>query len=1386
MRPSAICTRRRISSPSTGRSWAASWAKGIGTTILAGTNGYTGATTINAGTLALASSLANTAVSVATTTGNVASLQINNSVAIGTSAAAVTVGVGNNTGFGTLGFSSAESSLSTLTITQVGGTAALTLGNATSTILSAGLTFNTSTSGTDQITTAGTLVVNAGGAMINLAPTFGVLSSGGPYTLLTYGTSTNPTGLFFLGANSPASSTTYALTTSTTNVTLSIVNTTLPTPSTAYWNGSTSTVWNANIATAGASNFVTTAGGGTDSGVPGVITNVFFAGTGATNLTNTLGQGFTINSLNFTAGTGAVTIGALTQLFPLQINAAALGVNSLGNGISMASGAGSVTINSPIILGANQTWTNNSINSLTVSTLVQGSGNLTVNTTTVGPISIGTLNNTGSLTLTSSSSGPITVSTVNPGVTNFTVNGTSVSTSTITNLLVSTLNSASSGLVSIGTVSGTASLTVNASSTGPTAIASIGATVGNATINSNSTGFITISGANNLGAITNSGAGSGVVTFIGVIGQNVTGVIQNSATSVMVSNQANTFIGPLTIDAGVFSTSNLAAWTTVASTPPAQGIGQSAQMILNGGTFRYTGGQFSGNWAPTITVGANGGTIDTAGNGTNGFIFFGGAFAGSGTLTVINSLNTTSAWILQTAASPNFTGNIVLGNGVNTQSGIQVRGSGPNPWSNPLGTGTITINAGGLLTADNNSPAYIPNNIFMNGGSFGAQSVTTYYPGTITLLSSSFLGSPPNTSGGFNATAGTINVTGNIVGGNGANLTKDSADIAILTGNNTYSGNTIIASGGGTLQVGNATTTGSLGTGSVTNNATLIFNLSGSSAMVNAINNVTGSTMTNVGSGTTTFTGGISGAGTLTQAGAGTTVLAATNSYSGATTIQNGALQLGTLNGVGLGSLPSTTAITLGYGAAITTATAAAAGGNTTVTITAGGFTVGQQVTVAGLNPGIYDGTFTITAATATTFTYTLNAPMQTLTTLIGTASTSGLFILGDSYQPVNQTITGLLVAGNGTASAVVGGNGSVSTLTIANSTVDNYTGGLGLNGGTIQNNLALTMAGSSVLTLSGANYYTGGTNIQSGTLQLASSTAFPNATAVTLGSGLSSGIFDLNGQSITVSSLSTSGTGTANIIASSSTSSLDKLSDGHINLRRRHSKYDWGRQRHGFAQRQLRHADPDWRQYLYRRHQHLRRHIADRQRRHHGIDRRIRLRRRQPAIQPVGEFGFYGHGWHQRWRLYHSEWARHIDASWPECGIRRHCRGRRRHAAVAVGQCLHECDGNGKRRCEPVCLRPDPNFQHVDIIELDTGELRGPTTLNFAFNGTPSTAALTVTNSLTVYGTTTINISNSQAFSVSEYPLINYTGSTYSGVPNPITNAVVAQHRFAARANHR
>ncbi|KGQ56327.1 hypothetical protein IE01_06925, partial [Gallibacterium anatis DSM 16844 = F 149] len=109
----------------------------------------------------------------------------------------------------------------------------------------------------------------------------------------------------------------------------------------------------------------------------------------------------------------------------------------------------------------------------------------------------------------------------------------------------------------------------------------------------------------------------------------------------------------------------------------------------------------------------------------------------------------------------------------------------------------------------------------------------------------------------------------NTVTGDG-NLIQAGNGTTIVTKDNTYTGTTTINSG--TLQVGNGSTSGDIGNGTVTvsSGANLQINRSDSYILDN---NVTG-------------------AGNLTQAGIGTTTVTKANTYTGKTTVSNGTLDI--------------------------------------------------------------------------------------------------------------------------------------------------------------------------------------------------------------------------------------------------------------------------------------------------------------------------------------------------------------------------------------------------------------------------------------------------------------------------------------------------------------
>lgn len=127
----------------------------------------------------------------------------------------------------------------------------------------------------------------------------------------------------------------------------------------AWWKGANGTAWNT---TSPGFNWTTAADGATPvSALPKPTTDIWFAATGASNMNTTLGQNFTVNTLNIAAGTGPVSIGGANTL-------------TIGSGVTVASGSASHAISANVKLGATQTWAITGPSKLTVSGQISGSG----------------------------------------------------------------------------------------------------------------------------------------------------------------------------------------------------------------------------------------------------------------------------------------------------------------------------------------------------------------------------------------------------------------------------------------------------------------------------------------------------------------------------------------------------------------------------------------------------------------------------------------------------------------------------------------------------------------------------------------------------------------------------------------------------------------------------------------------------------------------------------------------------------------------------------------------------------------------------------------------------------------------------------------------------
>ena len=374
---------------------------------------------------------------------------------------------------------------------------------------------------------------------------------------------------------------------------------------------------------------------------------------------------------------------------------------------------------------------------------------------------------------------------------------------------------------------------------------------------------------------------------------------------------------------------------------------------------------------------------------------------------------------------------------------------------------------------------------------------------------------------------------GNPISGSGT-VTMEGGGTVTLSGANTYTGATTISAG--TLEVGIG---GSLGTGTVTDNTSLVFN-----------------------NDTSTVPGSISGPGKVTIEGGGTVTLPGANTYSGGTTISGGTLQIygsgdtipmdgpqGTGN-IAVGSNASL-AFDFNSGYALTVANVISGNGS----VTLGGDDTGT-LTLSGANT--YSGGTTISAgtlqmgsatalgsSTATTNTVTdngglafnLSGTSSVPNVISGTGSVtmegSGTVTLSgaNSYSGGTTISAGTLQMGSPTALGsspatptnvtVNGGtldinmfSETVAELTLVSGSVVGTSGVLTatsdflVESGEISAILAagidveLSKTTSGTVTLSGANTYSGGTMISAGTLQVGSYDALGTGSVTLDGDG--------------------------------------------------------------------------------------------------------------------------------------------------------------------------------------------------------------------------------------------------------------------------------------------
>lgn len=614
---------------------------------------------------------------------------------------------------------------------------------------------------------------------------------------------------------------------------------------------------------------------GTTSGTPPDGAGTWTTASGANwwnGATNAVWSNAPVQNAQFgTPGTASstaytVTLGSAITVGEIVFGNANYTINGGGSSLTINTGIVAVanaTINAPVILGGNNTWETVGTTTLTAAGNISGGFGLTKqgpgtlilsgsNTYTGGTtVAFGTLqlNSAGALPLGGNvtvSGGALDIDGTSPAIGNLTF-GDGVSTTA-----ASVVDSAATkGAITLGgdiTFIGT-----NGGSYFPGATIAANLQLASGTHHITSPdGFI----ANNYDVvISGSMSGAGGITKDGINYAAFTG--------------ANTYSGATVINSGFL----FAASTNTLSSASAVTVNSNGVLSLNP-TASQTG-VTPGNYDQTIGSLAGSGqvqmgsaTLTTGADNTS--TTFSGAIFGTGGLTKTG----TGTMIL--TAGQGYSGTTTINNGIlqlNTGAGLS-NSSGVTG----LSTGTLVFNSTG--NPGFSVPIGGAVNVTQAGTGFLFLLGANTFTGTLTINSGGTVvvggGATTGTLGAGNTVNnGTLDfersdtlVVNSPISGSGG-LTVFSGGTIVLTGANSYTGQTSLSNGN--LQIGNGGTTGSLasGTAVVGNTGTsLIFNRTDAFTFANSIN---------------------SGMG-VTQNGTGTTTLSASSSYTGPTTINAGTL----------------------------------------------------------------------------------------------------------------------------------------------------------------------------------------------------------------------------------------------------------------------------------------------------------------------------------------------------------------------------------------------------------------------------------------------------------------------------------------------------------------
>jgi autotransporter-associated beta strand protein len=681
----------------------------------------------------------------------------------------------------------------------------------------------------------------------------------------------------------------------------------------------------------------------------------------------------------------------------------------------------------------------------------------------------------GSGSLTKAGSGTLTLQTTNAFTGGVNLNGGIVSFTTISNLGVGAINFGGGTLQYNGNTDDISTRTVTFNAGSGTIDLNGNAVTFNNAIGNNGAGGFTLTGNNTLLINrTNNYSGNTIINSGSTLAfQSANTFINNSAALVVNGTLDAKTNANLTLSTPA---SQMLAGTGTVQGEIIMGSGTSISPATNGTTGTLTiNGDLTVNGGTFLMdiVGPSGSTkdllaINSTGFGSGNLTLGSGVNAGTVQLnvsgTLINGiyrLITYSGTLSGGAGNLNLTGfnqpgqlaylsssanangeidlNVISGN---TNSVVWAGGNSANAWDVGV-TANWMVNGGG--------PGYYANGNTVTFNDTGSANpavglTATFLPFAITLNVS-------NNNYTFQDNSG--NGSGKLTGNTGLIINSAVTNTTTILTPNGNSGPTVI--NGGTLQVGNGSATGDIGTGNVTNNGTLIFDQTDNRVVA----------------------GQISGTGKVIQEGSVVLTLAANNSYAGQTIISNAnsILQIGSggaAGSLGAGSVIDNGMLIFNRSGSVTVPNNISGSGALTK-LGSSTMTFTGSLTYQG-NTYISNGVVKLTASEQIPDGNNVSGSTGWL--ILDGGSTAGTFDLGGFNETINA-LSGVAGTVNGLITNTA--NTGTNTLTVLGAAGTTYNGVINenTNGAKIQ----LVMLGANELRLNGANTYSGGTLVGGGAI---------------------------------------------------------------------------------------------------------------------------------------------------------------------------------------------------------------------------------------------------------------------------------------------------------------